>query len=698
MLSRRRFTQKLSLSLGSWPIWGFLGPQRNQDTYRERIRQAGNAESERERFQLLRQALKLPDLPSEARPILQQVLSVVEAWASGRERLEKGTQNTPRASRYLHNFFNWSIDLETWVMPQVSESDPLYPLIAWYRGRMLLQMVIQHGHLQKNPELREAYFGEARALIDVAHEAFPQNRVIAMYLGKSIPWKPEFEPDPLAPAWANSQRETLEKLTHIIHWWIDQRQLPDGQFGGGWGDDVEMWRLWIPVLVGFADPKTMEGQQLLSEGLWSQDYMKAGYTDRMTDVEHTAEDSSDTCTAMMHIRPDDPIWKQRARKLVELMRELWTGTNDRGFLQFKSTYFTANEVDTDPRKACDTVYHPRAIQPALLYWQRTGDEEIGKGILEWMKVWVDATAREEGGKAAGIIPSAIHWPEGRVGGLTEDWWRPGNHTDDPLYVWPSAMRIMVNTLLLCYHQSQDRLYLEPLFSMAQIYREFLRKEDPNGDFPTGSKAWCAAQMGDFLPDVLGKYRKLSGDVQFDDLLQKQANGYVHMLLSQKRDLLHQAIETNADSLRLNYSAFTEEVRWTDRVFRFHPSYLNHFLESPIPSFDPHFLFSTLTGNVGNALYFPINAVRWHTEPKEIAILVTKANSSEFQVEFFHFGASERYVEAEFFLLEVGAYQIRLRDQVTQALIHSELVTIYQERKIEVRLPSRRLCVWEILSN
>ena len=28
---------------------------------------------------------------------------------------------------------------------------------------------------------------------------------------------------------------------------------------------------------------------------------------------------------MMHLRPDDPVWKGRALRLAELMRDCWTG-------------------------------------------------------------------------------------------------------------------------------------------------------------------------------------------------------------------------------------------------------------------------------------------------------------------------------------------------------------------------------------
>ena len=37
-----------------------------------------------------------------------------------------------------------------------------------------------------------------------------------------------------------------------------------------------------------------------------------------------------------------------------------------------------------------------------------------------MDTWVDAAERAERGKPAGIIPSAIHWPDGQAGGATDE--------------------------------------------------------------------------------------------------------------------------------------------------------------------------------------------------------------------------------------------------------------------------------------
>ena len=104
----------------------------------------------------------------------------------------------------------------------------------------------------------------------------------------------------------------------------------------------------------------------LSKALLNQPHMRLGYTTRMSDVEHTAEDSADVITPMMHLDPNNDLWRKRALRLAELMEVLWTSRNERGFLQFQSTYFTANKVDTNPMRACDTVYHPRAV------WHLTG--------------------------------------------------------------------------------------------------------------------------------------------------------------------------------------------------------------------------------------------------------------------------------------------------------------------------------------
>src|SRR3972149_6987598 len=70
---------------------------------------------------------------------------------------------------------------------------------------------------------------------------------------------------------------------------------------------------------------------------------------------------------MMHLRPDDPVWKQRALRLAELSRDCWTGRNERGFLQFKSIYFSVDKVDIrEPKGQASLIRLAKATVPGLL--------------------------------------------------------------------------------------------------------------------------------------------------------------------------------------------------------------------------------------------------------------------------------------------------------------------------------------------
>lgn len=410
----------------------------------------------------------------------------------------------------------------------------------------------------------------------------------------------------------------------------------------------------------------------------------------MSDVEHTAEDSGDTCTAMMHIDPDDSVWKNRALRIAELMRDKWTGRNERGFLQFKGTYFNANKVDPSPKRACDTVYHPRAVQPALLYWQRTGDEELGKLFRDWMDTWVDAAAREERGKPAGVIPSAIYWPDGHVGGTGDKWWNPMGRS--ALYDWPSAMRMMTSTLLLTSHMTGDQKYLAPIKSMADIRTAFL--DNPPADpIITGSAAWCVQRMGGFLSDTLSKYRLLTGDKQFDRLLMSDASGYVRFRITGDSKPLIQSLLASAGAFRMNREGYTSEVRWTDRVFTFHRKYSNYYADPPLGTPKTNSLYSSATGDFGNPLYFPMNAVRWKTIPQDIAALVTDSGKRRFSAELYHFGDESREMGAELYLLDGGDYEWSLTADggKPEELARGRIKVVEQRTLLRFILPSRRLC-------
>jgi hypothetical protein len=582
------------------------------------INKAGNADDDETRLELLLELSELPDLEEQLKADTDRLIVEIKRWLYGKSLAYFG-QSVLKTKDYDFG---------------IQKTSPLYPITNIYRARMIFWVTLEYGRYWKNPKIRRERFDMVRSLLEEVKEAFPENRLVSMYLGEPIPSYKHYTLAN-APEWAVYQREGIECLADIIEWWIDHRQQKNGEYGGDWDDDCEMWRWWVPVLIAFDDPKITKAQSIFSNGLLNLEKMQSGYTDHVYDVQHTAEPSADVLTPMMHIDPENEEWNQRTLRLGELMKSFWSGINDRGYLQFKSTYFSADSISPDPKKACDTVYHPRTVQPTLLYWQRTGDERRKKLFTAWMDTWVDAAARAERGKPAGIIPSAIHWPDGQIGGLGENWWNPENHSpDSPLYVWPSAMSMMLNTLLLTNHMTQDPKYLEPIWSMAKIRLEYL--QNPPKEPPAqGSKAWCGSKLGG-LSSIIAKYMLLGGATKFEQLIKTGANPYAAFRFSGDRELLVTALRDNAEALRINFPGYTSEVRYTDRVLRFPAVFRdNGIYPSAIPTIhqpNTNLLYATLTGDPGDAGYFPINAVRWMTPPRDIAALVTETGRDRFRAE------------------------------------------------------------------
>jgi hypothetical protein len=305
---------------------------------------------------------------------------------------------------------------------------------------------------------------------------------------------------------------------------------------------------------------------------------------------------------------------------------------------------------------------------------------------DWMRTWVAAAAGTQRGKPAGIIPSAIHWPSGTVGGLGKNWWDPQNHGESKLYLWPSAMSMMTNSLLLTSHMTGDPGFLEPVRTMARARERYLA--NPTEDPTPGSEAWCASKMG--IAETLAKYRLLTGDTEFDPLLLQDANGYVRYRMTGNREHLVKGLDRTAIPFRINRASYMEEVRWTDRQLSFNRNYANYYAEPKLQSPTLSALYGAVTGDFGDALYFPMNAVKWKTHARDIGALVNEAGSDVFSAELYHFGEASRDMGAELYLLDAGSYDLVVTNTVS-AISETQVVEVTGPRtQISFVLSSRNL--------
>jgi len=51
--------------------------------------------------------------------------------------------------------------------------------------------------------------------------------------------------------WASRQVEALGHAKYFVNWWIDNRQIENGEYGGGLSDDTDLTNMWpaSPLMV-----------------------------------------------------------------------------------------------------------------------------------------------------------------------------------------------------------------------------------------------------------------------------------------------------------------------------------------------------------------------------------------------------------------------------------------------------------------
>src|SRR5690606_8597131 len=132
---------------------------------------------------------------------------------------------------------------------------------------------------------------------------YPDAALIKMYLGEKIPFAIQYKVDTAgAPQWAVKQHEAMQRMLKVIHWWVNEKQIANGELGGKYGDDVEILRWWLPAILGADDATAKKGYIRLVDGVWNSGILERGFAKAVDDVEHSAELFRDTHPAMFMIR------------------------------------------------------------------------------------------------------------------------------------------------------------------------------------------------------------------------------------------------------------------------------------------------------------------------------------------------------------------------------------------------------------
>jgi hypothetical protein len=184
------------------------------------------------------------------------------------------------------------------------------------------------------------------------------------------------------PAWAWLQVKDMDYFKRFINWYIDNRQISNGEFGGGLSDDSDLTDLFPSVaFMGAPAQKITQSVSKELEATFAQGLWANGLASHQYDELHSYEDGINILGQMMLLDFGSP--KQIERAMVTSKRLEWlTGINTAGHRHIRSAYYSGTKMSEDGVWGLSKSRSYFVVQPALSLVLYNGLPETKKMMLE----------------------------------------------------------------------------------------------------------------------------------------------------------------------------------------------------------------------------------------------------------------------------------------------------------------------------
>jgi len=259
--------------------------------------------------------------------------------------------------------------------------------------------------------------------------------------------KPVFTP-PIAPAgvpeWAFLQVRDLGYLKYILDWYIDKRQIANGEFGGGLSDDGDLTNMWPGAALMGIEPEKIK-RSLLKEldAMYDQHMFTNGLITIQADELHTYEDGVNVLGQAMTLDFGSP--RQVERAMVTSKRLEWiTGVNPAGDRLFRSSYYNGDKMATEGVWGWTKPYSYLVLHPAMTMVQFNGSPETRKMILDL---------------ADGLLAHRKLGPDGKYTVFSTINFKTNEDQ-------PTGISRMPFVFWAAYRWSGDKKYLQPFYDLG----------------------------------------------------------------------------------------------------------------------------------------------------------------------------------------------------------------------------------------
>jgi len=267
------------------------------------------------------------------------------------------------------------------------------------------------------------------------------------YNAQSAPNMPEPQPPQGVPLWAFRQLEDLKLVRQFVDWWIDKRQVPYGDFGGGISDDVDLTEQWPGLaLMGVEPDKINASLKALSDAVYKNGMRVNGLGYITTDELHAYEEGLNSDAERLYLNWGEPKSIERLMATVKALTSIVT-VNPAGHMHFSSNWYGGRIVYREGPWEWQKPYSFTVMHAPILLGLYNGNPTARGLVTGVIDGWMAHGRQAADGRWT--YPNEINWRTdaeraGDGGGVTtplQPAWAAFRFTGDAKYLRPIESRI-----------------------------------------------------------------------------------------------------------------------------------------------------------------------------------------------------------------------------------------------------------------
>lgn len=300
---------------------------------------------------------------------------------------------------------------------------------------------------------REALYARVFADITDLLRVDPEN-VLARQYWADIDYRPEnmpaiAQPTPPAgvPLWAFRQLEDLKLTKQFVSWWIDQRQVPYGDFGGGISDDTDLTQQWPGLaLMGVEPDKINASLRALSDASYKNGMRVGGLGYITTDELHAYEEGLNSDAQRLYLNWGEPVAVERLMATTKALEGVIL-RNPAGHLHFASNWYGGRKMYREGAWEWQKPYSWTVLHGPILLGLFNANPAARGLVTGTVDGWM--AHGKQGADGQWSYPNEINWRSdaeraGDGGGVTtplQSAWAAWRFTGDATYLRPITARL-----------------------------------------------------------------------------------------------------------------------------------------------------------------------------------------------------------------------------------------------------------------